>query len=363
MKFKDVSEALEKIKDQEKTIERLKAFVKESMVARLAFKQLLIKHGKLPDVCHAPEINDSELTGNEPLIESTKGGVDRPVISDDSDSINSEKEKGDIERYSHDSAGGVIKINEIDFHLSEIIEQIENNEKIIERLKEVLKEWILYSPEIKPTRFTNYGSMRRKFLEIESLCEEAKKENCPDKLGLLSTHSEVSVRRVVAEHENSSADILNKLGSDCVDEIRIAVANNRNTPQGVLELLSRDSLRGVRKAVAMHPNTSQPILTILGRDEDPVVRLCVASNLNSSDEIICELTSDNDFEIRMRIASLIKLSKEAVLNLSKDVSPAIRRRIAERNNTPKFILHELAKDVVLYVRKAAEAHPKLRNII
>jgi hypothetical protein len=84
-------------------------------------------------------------------------------------------------------------------------------------------------------------------------------------------------------------------------------------------------------------------------------------NSNSSDQIINELVADSDFEIRIGIASLKKIPKEAVVKLSKDVSPAIRRKIAEKNNTPKYILLELAKDDVFYVKRAAEAHPKLRK--
>jgi hypothetical protein len=386
---KDVSSVLEIINEQEKTIERNKAILQEWMISRLAYKNLLIKHGRLPIERIASEIKNSKpMCDNNSIESADREGNSKVIIHNLEEAKNIEKRFS-----SNGQIGDVMSGNEVNDNSPAALEIIKEQKKIIERQKEVLREWMVSGFVRTDARnpLSGHREAMRNAKTISKLREEARKTDCPDRLSFLTDHIDAEVRRHVAENVNTPAEQLTKLSKNDESEIRIAIAHNINTPQNVLEYISRDSTEEVRKAVAKNPNTTQEILEymsrdliegvrqaiatnsntplniliFLSRDISSSVRYRVAFNSNSSDqlfdEIINELAADGDFEIRIGIASLKKAPKEAVLKLSKDASPAIRRKVAERNNTPKYILLELAKDDVLYVKRAAEAHPKLRK--
>ena len=390
---KDVSSALKIINEQKKTIERNKVILKKLMISNLAYKNLLIKQGRLPIKSIDSEIKNSKpMRDNNPIETAEREGNSTVNIHNSEENKNIENVE---KRFSSTGKiGGVMSGNEVNDNFPAALEIIKEQEKTIERQKAVLKEWMIYSFNLrKPVQNldSTYRAARRDHETISKLREEARKTDCPDRLSFLTDHIDAEVRRHVAENVNTPAEQLTKLSKNDESEIRIAIAYNKNTPNNVLEYMSRDSTEEVRKAVANNPNTAQDILEymsrdliegvrqaiatnsntplniliLLSRDISSSVRYRVAFNSNSSDqlfdEIINELAADGDFEIRIGIASLKKAPKEAVLKLSKDASPAIRRKVAERNNTPKYILLELAKDDVLYVKRAAEAHPKLRK--
>jgi hypothetical protein len=353
---KDVSSALEIIKEQEKTIERQKALLKAWMISEMALKNLAAKYGmRFPRADSA--IKEFEPMRDNKSIESSEGGINRSVIIHQIEAIKN--------RESNRQVGDAISGNDVNDDYPAALEKIKKQEKTIERQKALLKEWMIHS---HLRSLSNAGSNYRAVMgnakttrAISILREEARKTDCPDRLSFLADHIDAEVRSGVARNINTPVEQLTKLSKDYEDEVRIGIVNNINTPQDVLEYMSCDLNHRVRLAIATNSNTPLNILILLSRDISSDVRYRVALNSNSSDQIINELVADSDFEIRIGIASLKKIPKEAVVKLSKDVSPAIRRKIAEKNNTPKYILLELAKDDVFYVKRAAEAHPKLRK--
>jgi len=63
------------------------------------------------------------------------------------------------------------------------------------------------------------------------------------------------VRRSVAENQNTSSDVLEKLSNDDEYSVREAVAKNKRTSVKVLEKLSNDVSQRVREEVAKNENT------------------------------------------------------------------------------------------------------------
>ena len=94
----------------------------------------------------------------------------------------------------------------------------------------------------------------------------------------------------LAENENTSANVLEKLSNDENKSVRLAVAMNPNTPTATLDALARDDDRDdIRLAVAGNPNTSEVTLEALAKDEYEAVRLAVAENPSTPADVLDEL--------------------------------------------------------------------------
>lgn len=92
-----------------------------------------------------------------------------------------------------------------------------------------------------------------------------------DELWRLAIHSDVRIRRRVAENPASGPYLLRLLSTDCSPEVRQALTDNPSTPFALLRLLSCDEHPDVRYALAENHNTPTSILKCLEADANPFV--------------------------------------------------------------------------------------------
>ncbi|MDR2086884.1 MAG: ssDNA-binding domain-containing protein, partial [Dysgonamonadaceae bacterium] len=77
----------------------------------------------------------------------------------------------------------------------------------------------------------------------------------------------VWVRKAVAGHPNTSAEVLERLSKDKSAQVREKIAGHPNTSAELLERLSKDKEVWVRASVAQNPNTSAITLNRLAKDK------------------------------------------------------------------------------------------------
>ena len=82
-------------------------------------------------------------------------------------------------------------------------------------------------------------------------------------------------------------------GDSTVSWIR-EISKNLITPSYILKRLSKSADPEVRIAVADHKNTSLEVLANLAEDEDPDVRFVLAENHNINRDVLKKLTDDQN---------------------------------------------------------------------
>ncbi|MFN8671089.1 MAG: hypothetical protein U0457_03275 [Candidatus Sericytochromatia bacterium] len=191
-------------------------------------------------------------------------------------------------------------------------------------------------------------------------------------LDLLANSNDWKVRKSVALNPNTSPQTLLKLSNDFDSDVKAAVSNNPMltnpyTPSEALTTLANSGEWKVRKAVAQHPNTSAQTLLKLGNDFDSDVKSAVSNNPKltnpyTKSEDLSLLASAGEWKIRKAVAQHPNTSAQTLLKLSNDFDSDVKAAVS---NSPIFRslatrptdLDLLAGSGDWKVRKAVAQHP------
>ena len=141
-------------------------------------------------------------------------------------------------------------------------------------------------------------------------------------LAALATDEDADVRWVVALRSSTPAELLNDLASDKNKYVRRAVALNLSTPAELLNKLASDKDVDVLLGVALNPRTSAEVLAVLATDEDAGVRWGVAKNPSAPAEALNMLAADKDADVRLAAFEHKSFPKQLPTN--KDLAKALR---------------------------------------
>ena len=161
----------------------------------------------------------------------------------------------------------------------------------------------------------------------------------------LSRDVDFQIRHYVAINASTSAEILDYLGRDLDDEeLLIAVANHPNTSFDILRKLAHDPRSTIRSTVARRTNISMDLLAELALDIDEHVRWLVACQYaNSSVTLLFQFASDSSQIVRSQVAQYAATPSELLSKLARDSSITVRRAVAGNMATPAELLAELTQ--------------------
>jgi hypothetical protein len=107
-------------------------------------------------------------------------------------------------------------------------------------------------------------------------------------------------------------------GDNAMDWIKL-ISRDVVTPAYVLRRLAASSDSELRMAVADHLNTSQEVLLLLSQDTNPDVRYAIAENHNISKDVLQSLLDDENPYVVSRAEKTI-----ARLNMNETARPQLR---------------------------------------
>lgn len=197
------------------------------------------------------------------------------------------------------------------------------------------------------------------------------------------------ILKAIADHQNTSADILEYLAGENCPIIHQSICQHRNAsrlaidiikfrqgklrrPLYILEILAKDCRAEVRQLVASHPNTPIKIIELLAKDEKLQVLLAIIQKSNIPTFILEELAKRSNKQIHkailkhpnisskakeivklMRSRSPVKISDYILEELAQDERVLVRKRVVKNELTPSFILKKLLNDSNKYIREKA----------
>ena len=164
-----------------------------------------------------------------------------------------------------------------------------------------------------------------------------------EELEFLIFHKDPHVRKVIAEREDLTPNIIEILLKDKASLVRSQVANIKNLSERNLLQLVEDKDHHVREALAKREHLPKELASILIRDKNAKVRAALATRDDLDTELIAKLSEDKTFQVRAAIAERKNLPKNLIWNLIDDVVP-IRQRIANNEDTPDDILEHPSRD-------------------
>lgn len=174
----------------------------------------------------------------------------------------------------------------------------------------------------------------------------------------LAQDKELSIRRAVSVHPNTSPEVLAQLSQDKAQEIRQLIARNVRTPPAALAMLLGDNLPEVRRHALHNLQTPPQMLSCLRRAgaSTDLMRLYGASDPTLSAEELAYLAAGGP-RARELAARHPKVPLSLLLSLAEDPHPEVRRAVAQNPNTPQASLCALAKDLDHDVRWFVAQNP------
>lgn len=178
----------------------------------------------------------------------------------------------------------------------------------------------------------------------------------------LMLNGDFRIRQMVAEHPNTTSEILSKLTRDPESLVRFEVAQNEITDPKDLILLSKDESPDVREGVAANEMTPIEALIELSKDPIGVVRMRVSRNNKVTDDILSSMMEreESDTYVKREIAGRSK-SFNVLNKLVKDPEPLIRIKVSKNMWLARYpdIIDQLIKDPDSMVRERLVANPVL----
>ena len=125
---------------------------------------------------------------------------------------------------------------------------------------------------------------------------------------------------------------------------------NRSVPLRCLEILSEDQDEDIRCRVADREDLTPELIEKLSNDHSGRVRSYLASNhkIFLSEDIINKLANDENEEVRYSIATNDLVTGRLLLKLANDNSPIARKGVINNINTPVEILKKFITDKDVY---------------
>jgi len=154
---------------------------------------------------------------------------------------------------------------------------------------------------------------------------------------LVDANDDPEDRAILAEHPDTSAEVLVLLAEDDAAPVRDVVASHPNTPPELLVVLSGDEEHWTRKGVAENPNATAETLVLLSRDASEYVRDAVAEHPNTPPEVLVRLADDEDRYVRQTVAknpntplaAFVPLLHDEVHQVSDSAAGAAGSRICD----------------------------------
>jgi hypothetical protein len=200
--------------------------------------------------------------------------------------------------------------------------------------------------------------------------------------------SDQKMALLLAEVESDSADLYDLLLADLIPdwliprlarepdvELRRALARHPRTPADVLGWLRADEDEEVRKNAAANPRTSPEAMLFFERLEQGEqvedrellalsrgqlwARQLVAQCAGASVELLEGLAQDQAWQVRQVVATNSKLGPQWLEALSRDSDRDVRQAVAANPNTPPAVLEHLLGDETEEVRQSARKNPQV----
>ncbi|SHO80987.1 Leucine rich repeat variant [hydrothermal vent metagenome] len=184
-------------------------------------------------------------------------------------------------------------------HLQKILEQLDNIDLSVIKLKNILIEF-KNNIEIMNALASH---INKKSIMYEYNQEEI--ELMVNLLVKLSYIDNINIKIAVAKNSYTPNYILKKLSKSRVDLIRATVSTNENANSYILNRLYKDRVEIVIDALAGNSATPIKILDKLSRSRDKMIRMRVAENPSTPKYILERLISNSDGDV-------IKASKNSL---------------------------------------------------
>lgn len=163
-------------------------------------------------------------------------------------------------------------------------------------------------------------------------------ETTPQELAVLSMSLLPSVRRRVAENENTPADILERLSYDVDSDVRIAVGLNKTVSENVIAQLVNDEDDDVRLWLASVSYLPEKFLQQLSEDENPHIAQQAYRMIRARNDAIAriivsfEFFSDDHSKVISTLQEIIEQHKNwppaQVIEKTTNVLDEIRKHLA-----------------------------------
>jgi hypothetical protein len=207
-----------------------------------------------------------------------------------------------------------------------------------------------------------------------------------DVLDVLARQPDHRLRAAAARHANTVPSTVAHLCADADPSIRSIAATNLNRPDEVVDLLRRagasDDLDWVRQdpadrlqpdeaallaelgpwgrfLAARHTSCPAPIVREVATDPDWRVRSALLDNESVSDELLELATETPPPHDDLRHLARPEPDPSALASAVEHVQPAVRLAVARHPATPSDTLGHLATDRSADIRRTAATHPNL----
>ena len=214
-----------------------------------------------------------------------------------------------------------------------------------------------------------------------------------DVLSYFSDDPNKSIRRAVAQNENSPGEILNKMSEvgDYYDNVWEEIAENISTPPATLAILFNktkepqfdyDLRYAIQKIIARNPSTPTELLTdifnaslgrmmghsvqtqlaknpnlpleiieVLASSDSSMVRGVISANPATPANLVEKLAEDEDVFVKMYVfrGNFDKLSPSSIKRLSEDEDLNVRAQVGYKSKDPE-LLEKLSNDPAPFVR-------------
>ena len=210
-----------------------------------------------------------------------------------------------------------------------------------------------------------------------------------------------SIRRIIAEREDTPSQILEKLLSDSDVGVRVAVGKNKNTPPLTLKFMTKDENPHVLAAVvknqnlspetlgelafydgpankflkaqgrcmqgrvAKHLNTRFETLEILSQHHDEEVKRIVLKNPKTPDSIINKILSDAFSDERLSLKMLQKgylSDHDLIEKLTHSENEYVKRQAYRILPKTPELIEKMARDRSDSIRKMAAENPLISEL-
>ena len=210
-------------------------------------------------------------------------------------------------------------------------------------------------------------------------------------LAALKDQPSMPLRLTIAVHPNASAATLAALCCDIDDHVRVRALANPNCPADLIDLLvaagSTAGLQGVtqtfgeidegdfallarlgpwsRFIIARHPDCPAELMNEISSDPEWRVRSGLLDNPNTPTAIIEQLleTPNSEDMAIIQCLSQPQISREKLLQLTHHLSPEVRYSLARHPAATTEILGLLATDGVKEIRRLAVGHPQTEKSV
>lgn len=203
-----------------------------------------------------------------------------------------------------------------------------------------------------------YEKMAKEEKEYRVLFNLACNKSVPKELreqlfqGLVKSADQCA-RKLLAEYENISAELLKELLQDSDTSVVTAAYANKNLPKEFLTYdkgLSSAALAGI----AANENTQPELIEELSEHTDSYIRMRAAGNKNNTARALKKLAGDKDIGVRGALAGNESITRETLVELAFDIDPTVRYNTIYNPNIFSELLIEIAQnDVNNYNRGVA----------